>query len=176
MPLYDCMLLLKPNVSKAGIIDLVCKVGKHAFSRNGVVTDMKSFGQVHLGYGIKKLDGKFYQGHLMQLTMMTPPSFNSELHYLNKEDRLLRWLLVKHRDIKYGLDSLSGDEIRLDVPKFVSRSSDDEDKDESSEDDMPGYESFQIEQKTAKSFVLTEAHIPNRPSGEMDILRKYTSH
>lgn len=31
------------------------------------------------------------------MTMMTPPSINSELHYLNKEDRLLRWLLIKNR-------------------------------------------------------------------------------
>ncbi|CAA0840387.1 Translation elongation factor EF1B/ribosoma l protein S6 family protein [Striga hermonthica] len=100
MPLYDCMLLLKPNVSREAMIDLLARVGKHIYRRNGVVTEMKSFGEVHLGYGIKKLDGRYYQGQLMQMTTMAPPSLNSELHYLNKEDRLLRWILVKHRDIK----------------------------------------------------------------------------
>lgn len=38
----------------------------------------------------------------MQITMMATPNMNKELHYLNKEDKLLRWLLVKHRDIKIG--------------------------------------------------------------------------
>ncbi|CAI9260138.1 unnamed protein product [Lactuca saligna] len=86
--------------------ELVSRVGKHVYRRNGVITDLKSLGTVQLGYGIKKLDGRYYQGQLMQMTMMTPPSFNSELHYLNKEDRLLRWLLVKHRDIKFGVKKM----------------------------------------------------------------------
>ncbi|GER45858.1 ribosomal protein S6 family protein [Striga asiatica] len=61
MPLYDCMLLLKPNVSREAMIDLLARVRKHIYRRNGVVTEMKSFGEVHLGYGIKKLDGRYYQ-------------------------------------------------------------------------------------------------------------------
>ncbi|VFQ59236.1 unnamed protein product [Cuscuta campestris] len=97
MPLYDCMLLLKPQIAKEAVLDLVVKVSKHVYGRNGVLTDIKSFGTVQLGYGIKKLDGKYFQGQMMQMTMMTPPNFNKELHYLNKEDRLLRWMLVKNR-------------------------------------------------------------------------------
>lgn len=61
MPPYDCMLLFKPHVKKEALIDLVTRVGKHVYRRNGVVTDIKSYGIVHLGYGIKKLDGRFYQ-------------------------------------------------------------------------------------------------------------------
>lgn len=61
MPPYDCMLLFKPHIRKEALIDLVARVGKHVYRRNGVVTDVKSFGQVHLGYGIKKLDGRYYQ-------------------------------------------------------------------------------------------------------------------
>ena len=94
MPLYDCMLLVKPNVKKEALLDLVVRVSKHVFRRNGVITDMKSFGDVHLGYGIKKLDGRFYKGTLMQMTMMATPNMNKELHYLNKEDRLLRTLAL----------------------------------------------------------------------------------
>lgn len=61
MPAYDCMLLFKPHVRKEALIDLVSRVGKHVYKRNGVVTEIKSFGNIQLGYGVKKLDGRFYQ-------------------------------------------------------------------------------------------------------------------
>ncbi|PSS15828.1 30S ribosomal protein [Actinidia chinensis var. chinensis] len=140
MPLYDCMLLLKPGVTREALIDLVARVGKHIYRRNGVLTDLKSYGTVQLGYGIKKLDGRYYQGQLMQMTMMTPPSFNDEMHYLNKEDRLLRWLLVKHRDIKYGLEFLNDDDGKGELSKFRSSLYEDVDSDEDDDDDEYGVE------------------------------------
>ncbi|OIT27130.1 PREDICTED: uncharacterized protein LOC109214378 [Nicotiana attenuata] len=135
MPLYDCMLLLKPHVKKEALMDLVAKVGKHVYRRNGVLADLKSFGTVQLGYGIKKLDGRYYQGQLMQMTVMTPPSLNKELHYLNKEDRLLRWLLVKHRDVKFGSDFLSEDDSKAELSKFRSNLYEDEEEDDDDDDD-----------------------------------------
>lgn len=135
MPLYDCMLLLKPHVKKEALLDLVARVGKHVYRKNGVITDMKSFGTVQLGYGIKKLDGRYYQGQLMEMTIMTPPNFNDELHYLNKEDRLLRWLLVKHRDMKYGLEFLSEDDGISELSKLRRSLYEDEDLDEDEDDE-----------------------------------------
>ncbi|XP_050372591.1 uncharacterized protein LOC126790412 [Argentina anserina] len=144
MPLYDCMLLAKPHVKKEALLDLVTRVGKHVLRRNGVITDFRSFGAVHLGYGIKKLDGRFYKGQLMQMTMMATPNMNKELHYLNKEDRLLRWLLVKHRDTQYGLDFLSEADSKNELDRFRGRSIyemagmdevDDEDDDDDDDDD-----------------------------------------
>jgi small subunit ribosomal protein S6 len=61
MPLYDCMLLVKPRVRKEEIMELVARVGRRVFQRNGVITDLKSFGTVPLAYGIKKLDGRHFQ-------------------------------------------------------------------------------------------------------------------
>ncbi|KAL9238266.1 hypothetical protein vseg_012712 [Gypsophila vaccaria] len=116
MPLYDCVMLLKPHVKGEAAMDLISRVGKHVYARNGVITDIKTFQTVHLGYGIKKLDGRHFQGQLMQMTMMATPNINKELHYLNKDDRLLRWLLVKHRDAKYGLHYVNVD--RSDPNKF----------------------------------------------------------
>lgn len=135
MPLYDCMLLLKPHINRPDVMDLVSRVGKHIYKRNGVLTELKSFGTVQLGYGIKKLDGRHYQGQLLQMTVMAPPSINKELHYLNKEDRLLRWLMVKHRDIKFGLDFLNEDDGNGELSKFRSRLFDNEDKDMDFDDD-----------------------------------------
>lgn len=69
MPPYDCMLLFKPNVKKEALISLVARIGKHVCRRNGVVTEVKSFGTVQLGYGVKKLDGRFFQ---VSVTVIVP--------------------------------------------------------------------------------------------------------
>ncbi|VAI92708.1 30S ribosomal protein S6-like [Triticum dicoccoides] len=138
MPLYDCMLMVKPMVTKEAIAELVARVAGRAYQRNGVVTELKSFGKVHLGYGIRKLDGRHFQGQLMQMTMMVPPSFTKELHYLNKEDRLLRWLVVKHRDAVYGLEFINEDDGRYEMDSFrckAASTQDDDDVDEYDDDD-----------------------------------------
>ncbi|XP_071717175.1 small ribosomal subunit protein bS6m-like [Rutidosis leptorrhynchoides] len=151
MPLYDCMLLLKPHVKRDSLVELVSRVGKHVYRRNGVLTDLKSLGTVQLGYGIKKLDGRYYQGQLMQMTMMTPPNFNSELHYLNKEDRLLRWILVKHRDVNFGGEFKNEDESSSDLRMFRSslyNIDSEEDDDDDDDDDEVEDDAVPQEQKT----------------------------
>lgn len=128
-------------------MELVARVGKHVYTKNGVLTDIKSFGTVQLGYGIKKLDGRYFQGQLMQMTMMATPNINSELRYLNKEDRLLRWLLVKHRDTKYGLEFLTEEDGKLELSSLPGSSmNDDWDKDDDSDGESDIYDAEQ-EQK-----------------------------
>ncbi|KAJ6816338.1 uncharacterized protein M6B38_418185 [Iris pallida] len=145
MPLYDCLLLVKESVKKQSVMDLVSRVGRRVYQKNGVITDMKSFGNVYLAYGIKKLDGRHFQGQLMQMTMMVPPSFHKELQYLNKEDRLLRWLVVKHREnAVYGVDFINEDEGMDELKMFRTgnlygkvegeEGDDDDDDDEDDED------------------------------------------
>ncbi|TXG66410.1 hypothetical protein EZV62_007685 [Acer yangbiense] len=149
MPLYDCMLLLKPNVRKEALMELVARVGKHVYTKNGVLTDIKSFGAVELGYGIKKLDGRYFQGQLMQMTMMATPNINKELHYLNKEDRLLRWLLVKHRDIKYGMEFLTEEDGKTELSSLSGSSINDEwDKEDDSDEDRDIYDAEQEQKKS----------------------------
>lgn len=81
----------------------------------------------------------------MQMTMMATPNMNNELHYLNKEDRLLRWLLIKHRDTKYGLEFLTEDDGKGELSKFTRSSIYDEDEDD--DDDDEEYEVDQEEKK-----------------------------
>ncbi|KAL5834344.1 hypothetical protein ACOSQ4_013841 [Xanthoceras sorbifolium] len=100
MPLYDCMLLLKPSVKKEALMELVARVGKHVYTKNGVLTDLKSFGTIQLGYGIKKLDGRYFQ--------------NSEAFYSNMERFLftkLSTLIVIALAVQiYGYKGFLGDE------------------------------------------------------------------
>jgi small subunit ribosomal protein S6 len=37
------------------------------------------------------------QGQMMQMSMMVPPDFPKELNALNKDEKLLRWMLIKSR-------------------------------------------------------------------------------
>ncbi|WOK98251.1 hypothetical protein Cni_G06961 [Canna indica] len=147
MPLYDCLLLMKPQVRKEVMMELVARIGNRVYHRNGIVTDIKSFGTIQLGYGIKKLDGRHYQGQLMQMTMMVPPTFHQEMQYLNKEDRLLRWLVVKHRNAVYGLEFINEDQGKDELSMFRSGSllkginnKDDDDEDDEDEDDDDEYD------------------------------------
>lgn len=83
------------------------------------------------------------------MTMMAPPSINKELHYLNKEDRLLRWLMVKHRDVKQGLDYLHEDDGIGELSKFRSRLFDHEDKDmEFDDEDDDDDEEYNVDQES----------------------------
>lgn len=139
MPLYDCLLLLKPQVERAAIVELLSRLGRRVYSLNGVVTDIKSFGKVYLGYGIKKLDGRYYQGQMMQMTMMVTPKFHKELEYLNKDDKLLRWLLVKYRNTSYGLEFVNESESGGSFYNKYAKS-DMFDDDEEDDDDDQEYE------------------------------------
>ncbi|XP_039157103.1 protein FAM50A-like [Eucalyptus grandis] len=76
------------------------------------------------------------QGQMMQLTMMAMPMMNKELHYLNREDGLLRWLLVMHRDTNYGLEFLTEEDEKRERSRFPRSSLfDDEDADKDVDDD-----------------------------------------
>ena len=83
----------------------------------------------------------------MQMTMMATPNMNKELHYLNKEDRLLRWLLTKHRNTVYSHDDYDEDTGKNGLKKysyggailnFLENDDDDVDEDSEDEDDAGG--------------------------------------
>lgn len=61
MPLYDFVVMVKPAVERRGLVELMKRFGERVYSRNGVITNIKSFGRVNLAYGIKKRDGRFFE-------------------------------------------------------------------------------------------------------------------
>eukprot|EP00250_Pteridium_aquilinum_P033604 c592_g1_i1 orf=61-414(+) len=101
MPLYDCVLLLKPTVDKKSVVNVMSTLGRLVCAHKGVITDIKSFGTIHLAYSIKKLSERFDQGQMMQMTVMSHPKLSQELQYLNKENSVLRWILVKNHGTKW---------------------------------------------------------------------------
>lgn len=76
---------------------------------------------------------------MMQMTMMVTPKFPKELEYLNKDDKLLRWLLVKYRNTSYGLEFVNESESRGSLYNKYSKS-DMFDDDEEDDDDDQEYE------------------------------------
>ncbi|KAJ4897843.1 Translation elongation factor EF1B/ribosomal protein S6 family protein [Raphanus sativus] len=124
MPLYDCMLLFKPIIRKEGLIELVARIGKHVTAK-----------MAYSRRSNHSARSNWVTGQLMQITMMATPNMNKELHYLNKEDKLLRWLLVKHRDIKIGSSEM---EDRQDEFSRVTNRSLYEESSTDEEDDILG--------------------------------------
>ncbi|KAH7422810.1 hypothetical protein KP509_12G026800 [Ceratopteris richardii] len=110
MPLYDCVLLLKPRVDRKVAVNVMIKLGRLIYAHKGVVTDVKSFGHIHLAYTIKKLSERFNEGHMMQMTFMAPPNLHKDLQYLNTENTLLRWILVKNKGDNWLYEQDMGDE------------------------------------------------------------------
>jgi hypothetical protein len=42
-------------------------------------------------------DCAIVQAHMMQMTFVVNPQFHQELSYLNKDERLLRWMMIRNR-------------------------------------------------------------------------------
>ncbi|KAI5068186.1 hypothetical protein GOP47_0016531 [Adiantum capillus-veneris] len=97
MPLYDCVLLFKPTVDRKSVVNLMSTLGRLIYAHKGVITDIKSFGNIFLAYTIKKHSERFDEGQMMQMTVMSYPNLHKDLQYLNKEHAVLRWILVKNR-------------------------------------------------------------------------------
>jgi ribosomal protein S6 len=59
MPLYDIVCLFKAAASRREIVEIMTSVGKRIYARNGVVTDINSYGMQPLGYQIKRQGTRF---------------------------------------------------------------------------------------------------------------------
>lgn len=55
------------------------------------------------------------QGQMLQMTVQAPPSLNRDLEYLNKDERLLRWM-VRKADRRAGWRPGGRGELRREGP------------------------------------------------------------
>lgn len=101
MPLYDLVVMLKSKITNREVIDVMQTAAKRVYADKGVVTNIMSFGKIGLAYEIRKRDGLHKEGRMMQMTVMAPSSFPKDLLYLNKDERLLRWMVVNNCGVKW---------------------------------------------------------------------------
>lgn len=59
MPVYELFCLARPGLAKQSLAAVIDKAGKAVFGSNGVLTDIKSFGERELAYPIRKAGSKF---------------------------------------------------------------------------------------------------------------------
>ncbi|CAI5507729.1 unnamed protein product, partial [Closterium sp. Naga37s-1] len=97
MPPYEVLVMAKAAVQRRELADLVRGLAQRVISDGGVVMAVKSYGTVRLAYDVKKRDGWHQQGQVVQLEVNAPASLAQQLEHLNKDERLLRWLLLKSR-------------------------------------------------------------------------------
>lgn len=54
MPLYELLCLAKPTVGRPEMARMMERVGNLVMEKNGVLTDLRSYGLQHLAYDIRK--------------------------------------------------------------------------------------------------------------------------
>jgi len=54
MPLYELFCLAKPQLKKVQLAEMISLAGRAVLEKGGVITDIKSFGEQRLAYGIRK--------------------------------------------------------------------------------------------------------------------------
>ncbi|KAL6763222.1 ribosomal protein S6 [Haematococcus lacustris] len=103
MPLYELMCLAKPALARPLMVEMMKRVGKLVTEKGGVVTDIKSFGDQHLAYDIRRPYERYAKAHIWQMTVMTGPAALREvLTELRNNDNVLRYISIK-RDSQLSL-------------------------------------------------------------------------
>ncbi|GJP55621.1 hypothetical protein CLOM_g14571 [Closterium sp. NIES-68] len=97
MPAYEVLVMAKAAVQRGELVDVVRGLAQRVIKDGGVVMAVKSYGTVRLAYDVKKRDGWHQQGQVVQVEVNAPASLAQQLEHLNKDERLLRWLLLKRR-------------------------------------------------------------------------------
>ncbi|PNH12878.1 30S ribosomal protein S6 [Tetrabaena socialis] len=96
MPLYELLCLVKPAVRRQEMVTLVRALGDAVYRNGGFVTQLKSYGEQHLAYDLRRPFEKYDRAHIWQMDFVAKLDALKPLdHELHVSDKVLRWTLVK---------------------------------------------------------------------------------
>ncbi|PNW75850.1 hypothetical protein CHLRE_12g558000v5 [Chlamydomonas reinhardtii] len=96
MPLYELLMLAKPSLPRAEMVALIKGLGDLVYRNGGFVTSLKSFGDQHLAYDLRRPFEKYDRAHIWQMDFVSSVDAIKPLdHGLHVNNTVLRWVLVK---------------------------------------------------------------------------------
>ncbi|GLI63855.1 hypothetical protein VaNZ11_006965, partial [Volvox africanus] len=95
MPLYELLCLARPG-PRAELVTLIKSLGDAVYKNGGFVTQLKSFGEQHLAYDLRKPFEKYDSAHVWQMDFVSSVDGLRPLdHQLHVSDKVLRWTVIK---------------------------------------------------------------------------------
>lgn len=96
MPLYELFCLSASRLSQAGLKEIMKKTGRIILSHNGVITDVKSFGEKKLAYCIRRPGERHSTALLWQVTFASGPETVGDIEQgLRLDEDVIRWTVLK---------------------------------------------------------------------------------
>jgi small subunit ribosomal protein S6 len=96
MPLYELLCLAKPALPKAEMVALIKNLGDVLYKKGGFITQLKSFGEQHLAYDLRRPFERYDRAHIWQMDFVSGVDGLKPLdHELHVSDKVLRWTVVK---------------------------------------------------------------------------------
>ncbi|PSC75436.1 mitochondrial ribosomal S6 [Micractinium conductrix] len=100
MPLYELFAVAKPRLAggQRALVEIMKAVGTQIQAANGVITDIKYYGERPLAYDIRQPGARYSEANMWQINFAASPKTLEEVHHtLRVDERMLRWLVVKRR-------------------------------------------------------------------------------
>lgn len=73
MPLYEFLVLAKPNLARSHLTRMIQKVGDLVMGSGGIITDVVSYGEQSLAYDIRKPNEKYEKVRMPSDQRSEPP-------------------------------------------------------------------------------------------------------
>ncbi|CAK0786027.1 hypothetical protein CVIRNUC_009240 [Coccomyxa viridis] len=101
MPLYELFCMARPALARPDAAQLIRNIAGAVLSRDGVLTDIKSFGDRQLAYTIKRPGQRYEEAFMWQIDFAAPPSVLDNLkHLLKVDNRIIRYVFLKREPFK----------------------------------------------------------------------------
>ena len=96
MPLYELFCLSASRLSQTALKEVMKNTGRIVLQQNGVITDVKSFGEKKLAYCIRRPGERHSTALLWQMTFASGPETVAEIERgLRLDEGVVRWTVLK---------------------------------------------------------------------------------